>query len=380
MKSKQSKPWHILFRVLTLAGVCLFCFTAAVPLVQAEGAVLISETLEAVPYTNTNPTEAKRPTNPAVSYGLHVLAAREEMVFSGLRGNEITLTAEDICRAMNLSSLQYITITQLPDEDDGTLYVGSVGATQGQVISAGSISYLSFAAKDDEKPCEATVKLAVNGNAYDTTCRFRLIDVLNYTPTVSLAPEVSLTVETFADLKTSGTLSSYDPEGDELTYEIVRYASHGRVVLTDRHTGAYTYTPDSGYIGEDAFSYVVRDSYGNYSTSAVVHMVISAKPTTITYADVEEHPAAPSIIRVSLAGLMNGTQVGREQYFKPDEAVSRVEFLVTAMSAAGITYENVKTLSAPSFADTEDIPNSMAPYVSLAVQRGYVTGRDIASL
>ncbi|MBE6585665.1 MAG: S-layer homology domain-containing protein, partial [Ruminococcaceae bacterium] len=41
------------------------------------------------------------------------------------------------------------------------------------------------------------------------------------------------------------------------------------------------------------------------------------------------------------------------------------------------TYENVKTLSAPSFADTEDIPNSMAPYVSLAVQRGYVTGRDI---
>ena len=64
----------------------------------------------------------ERKTAPAVSYGLRVMAARDEIVFSGLVGNEITFTAEDICRVMNLSSLDYVTVVELPDAKDGTLY------------------------------------------------------------------------------------------------------------------------------------------------------------------------------------------------------------------------------------------------------------------
>ena len=51
-----------------------------------------------------------------VSYGLRVLSAREEMVLSGLCGNEITVTRDDICRALNLSSVSAITLTALPDQ------------------------------------------------------------------------------------------------------------------------------------------------------------------------------------------------------------------------------------------------------------------------
>lgn len=162
-----------------------------------------------------------------------------------------------------------------------------------------------------------------------------------------------------------------------MTYEIVRYATHGRVSLTDKHTGAFTYTPDSGYVGNDAFTYVVRDQYGNYSTSAVVKITVSQKPTTVTYADLDGVDATPSILRVSLSGIMNGTRVGAETYFKPQAAMSRVEFLVTAMNAAGITAEDVSQLSLPSFADAHDMPEAMAKYVSLAVRRGYVAGKEV---
>lgn len=376
MKPKAYCLRRRICRIAVMTALCIF--------LTAFGAVLASatetdtgETLSAVPYTGSQSSDPVRGEATVVSPGLKVLAAREEMVFSGLCGNEITLTAEDICRAMNISELQYITVKTLPSADDGILYVGSVGAAGGQVISAGSLSSLSFAAADDTKPCTATLSLSVNGSGYDMTCRFCLLPALNYTPTVSLAPEVSLSLETFADLTAVGTLSSYDPDGDQLTYEIVRYASHGRVSLTDKHTGAYTYVPDKGYTGSDAFSYVVRDEYGNYSTSTVVSITVSPRPTQPAFADIENCPAAASILKVSMNGLMNGTTVGGVQYFKPDASVSRVEFLVTAMHAAGITSDDVQTLGAPSFADASEIPEGMAKYVSLAVRRGYVMGKEV---
>jgi len=208
------------------------------------------------------------------------------------------------------------------------------------------------------------------------TCRLCLVDQLNYTPTVSLASTVSLNVATYKDVSTAGTVSAYDPEGDDVTYEIVRYAAHGRVTLTNRHTGAYVYTPDAGFTGLDSFDYVVYDRYGNYSTSATVSITVAAKPAP-TYADVEGRTDAAPILAVSAAGLMNGTQVGSEIYFKPDESISRVEFLVTAMQAAGISADTVASSTCPDFADTADIPTAMRPFVGYAVEKNYVAGRTV---
>jgi len=120
----------------------------------------------------------------------------------------------------------------------------------------------------------------------------------------------------------------------------------------------------------------VRDKYGNYSTSAVVSITVSEKPTSVTYADIEGEAAA-SILRVSLSGVMNGTRVGADHYFKPAAAMTRLEFLVTAMHAAGIGEKDIAGLYAPSFADADEIPENMARYVSLAVRRGYVAGKQV---
>ena len=320
----------------------------------------------------------ERKTAPAVSYGLRVMAARDEIVFSGLVGNEISFTAEDICRVMNLSSLDYVTVVELPDTKDGTLYVGSVGAAKGQVITAGSLKLMSFAAADEDRAGEATMKIAVNGADYAMTCRLCTLTRLNYTPTVALAPVVSLNVETYRDIPISGTVSGYDPEGDEMTFEIVRYATHGRVTMADTHTGAYTYTPDSAYVGKDSFDYVVRDKWGNYSTSATVSIQISAQPSAITYADIDGVEHAAAIINISSLGLMNGTRVGNDTYFKPDASVSRVEFLVTAMQAAGIGADQLTNFGDPSVSDCADIPVAMRPYVSYALQKKYIGTKPVS--
>lgn len=367
-------PLATLLLVLLLTSLAIFP-------TAAEDILLISETESTTqPLGSTSVglhTMPNRETALPVSYGLRVLAAREELVFAGLVGNELSFTAEDIRRSMNLSELNYITIRDLPSPGEGTLFVGSVGAAEGQVISAGSLSLLSFAAARESAPSESTMEISVNGSDYAVTCRLCMLDRLNYTPTVALAPAVTLNVETYKGIPTAGTVSAYDPEGDEITYEITRYASHGRVSLTDRHTGAYVYTPDPGFTGQDSFDYVVRDRYGNYSTSATVSVLVSPRPTAVTYADIDGEGNAASILTVSEWGLMNGTRVGSETYFKPAAAVSRLEFLVTAMEAAGITAETVATAMPPAFADAESIPAAMRPYVGYALQKGYINGKTV---
>ncbi len=381
---------HIRGRSYVLPLVLLIVSLLLVLPAAAAGAEPISavNTSETGTETTTQPPNSTsvggnafvpdRKAAPAISYGLRVLAAREEMVMAGLCGNEIGFTVDDIRRAMNLGSLSYVTIKALPSPEEGTLFVGSVGAGVGQVIAADSLHLLSFAAADDGKPSETTIKLGINGSDYAVTCRMCLVDRLNFTPTVALAPAVSLSIETYRDLPLSGTVSAYDPEGDEMTYEIVRYASHGRIALADRHTGAYTYTPDAGYIGTDRFEYVVRDSLGNYSTSATVNITVSERPASVTFADLADadHPAA--VLTLSAKGLMNGTQVGGASYFKPDAAVSRLEFLVTAMEACGVSAETVGSLHDPSVADVAAIPEAMRPFVSYALQKNYIGTRSVA--
>ncbi len=347
----------------------------------SSGTVPISETETTAKPNNSTSVGADVPdrkTAPAVSYGLRVMAAQDEMVFSGLCGNEITFTAEDIRRAMNLSNLDYITVVELPAPGEGTLYVGSVGAAKGQVISAGSLKLVSFAAADETKASVATMKIAVNGADYAMTCRLCTLPRLNYTPTVALAPTVSLNVETYRNMPITGTVSAYDPEGDDMTFEIVRYAAHGRVTLLDKNTGAYTYTPDATYVGRDSFEYVVRDKWGNYSTSATVSIQISTPPASVTYSDIDGISDAGAILTVSSMGLMNGTRVGNETYFKPELAVSRVEFLVTAMQAAGIKADTLTQFADPAVADCDAIPAAMRPYVSYALQKNYIGTKTVS--
>jgi len=202
-----------------------------------------------------------------------------------------------------------------------------------------------------------------------------MLEEVNYSPTLSLAAYASLNAETYKGMRVSGVLSAYDPEGDELKYEIVKYPANGTIVIEDKTLGTYTYYPEASFTGEDSFSYVVCDKYGNYSAAAEVSVRVSAPSISMVYRDLMHDSLQCYATAVTENGLMNGVQVGNYYYFEADREVTRAEFLVTAMNAVGI--KNVPEVSKTVFADDEKISAEMKGYVELAYTMGYISGSKI---
>ncbi|MDN5865595.1 MAG: cadherin-like domain-containing protein, partial [Gammaproteobacteria bacterium] len=75
----------------------------------------------------------------------------------------------------------------------------------------------------------------------------------------------------------SGTLKATDADGDALTFSIVAQPTHGSVTLDDAATGAYTYTPTSGYSGADSFTFKANDGQAD-SNVATISITVNAAP------------------------------------------------------------------------------------------------------
>ena len=311
---------------------------------------------------------------PVISHGVTVLSSRMDMAVSAPRGNEVVFSQDVFERGLNLSCINYITLRDLPSAESGELLLGSTKISSGQKISAENLSHMVFLAANDDV-ASASFTFEANGNAIKHTCRVHLLSDKNYTPTLSMAPKLSLCVSTYRDMNAYGTLSAYDPDGDDVIFEIVSYPKKGAVVC-DSDTGSYVYVPESGYVGADHFSYVARDEYGNYSACKTVDLKVEAPGTSVTYADMADSHYHNAALALTAAGVMSGTQMGNRYYFYPEKTVTRAEFLVMAMHAAGIT--DVPDCSATAFADDVDIPTTLKGYVATAYSLGYVSGTNMS--
>ena len=341
------------FRIFICALIMILLVFAACVCVSAAGKTTERETLS------------------VISYGLRVLAAQTDIRVAGLKGQTFNFSEESFLRGMNLSDIESIQITKLPEATSGTLYCGSQPIAEGQTISGDDISKMTF--------CEAggfgnyaSFKFRVNGSAYDTECKIYLISSANSAPSTSNASYASLNMETHKNINASGVLCGYDPDGDELTFEIVRYPEDGAIQLIDKNYGTYTYMPSENYSGKDSFEYVVRDKYGNYSASTTVSVTVSVPSVSVTYSDLIDTDIHTYAISLTEDGIMNGVQVGEHFYFKPDTEVSRAEFIVTAMTALGI--RSVPDVADTGFYDDDDIRPEMKGYIALAYSKGYISG------
>ncbi|HET7921412.1 MAG TPA: Ig-like domain-containing protein [Gammaproteobacteria bacterium] len=74
-------------------------------------------------------------------------------------------------------------------------------------------------------------------------------------------------VSTDENTAVSGTLSASDQDGDGLTFSVVSQPSHGSVSITNSSTGAFTYTPTSGYSGSDSFTFKANDGQADSNTA-----------------------------------------------------------------------------------------------------------------
>lgn len=314
--------------------------------------------------------EAKTETAP-VSPALSVLAEENSMAMAGLKGSDISFEHDDFARAVNLAKVSSVTITQVPPVTDGTLCIGQTIVNNGQTISAANLSLLNYTASNADITT-SSFRFSVGDSPVEITCYLYLLDQVNHSPTLSMVPQTSLHVSTHRNITLYGTLPCYDPDGDRTIIEIVSYPESGILILTDRSTGEYTFTPGENYTGKDSFTYVARDQYGNYSASATVSLTVTKPSTSVVYADMINSPSYNAALTMTENGIMSGTQVGAGTYFYPSHTVSREEFVVMAMNAMGITQTTNRSQTV--FADDHEISESMKGYIATAYELGYIKG------
>ena len=306
-----------------------------------------------------------------LSSALDTIAKENAMAKATLKGGTISFDESDFARATNLSKINSITVTKLPPISDGELRVGSSVLTSPQTLSASSIRLLSYEPKGSIATSE--FYFTVNDSSTELCCKLYVLDEKNYAPTLSNASQNALEVSTFENVSLYGTLPCYDPDGDKTYIEVVSYPKKGQLIIDDKETGAYRFIPNEDFTGKDSFVYVARDLYGNYSPSATVNLSVKESAISTSYIDLVDSRYHNAAIAMTEKGIMSGTQIGSSTYFYPAREMSRAEFTVMAMQAAGITKLN-DSGSKTVFADDSDIESNFKPYVSAAYELGYIKG------
>ena len=308
----------------------------------------------------------RQPVSPALS----ILARDLGTVKSGLCGNDVRFCVEDFADALGVDSIGKAVITSLPEASAGKLMLGSLEVMKNQTVSAENLSALRFVPSDKaEKDCSFTVRTGKDYE-YDLKCTVRITKDINRAPAAG-----SVTVATYKNIAITGKMTAADPEGDELTYEIVSGTEKGLLVLNDRN-GGYTYTPMKNYTGKDSFSYRATDAYGNRSEIITVGITVSRSDHGTVFEDMIGNPAHYAAITLSDAGIMTGGEVNGSTLFDPQGKVSRAEFLALAMKTAGCDVSGIGQGTVSVFADDSDIPAEYRPYVIAAYNEGMITAAD----
>ena len=106
--------------------------------------------------------------------------------------------------------------------------------------------------------------------------------ILNHGTTNATPVANNGSVSTSQNTAVSGTLSASDSDGDSLTFAVASNPSNGSVTITNASTGAFTYTPNSGFSGSDSFTFTATDSAGNVSNAATESVTVNAANSTPT--------------------------------------------------------------------------------------------------
>lgn len=180
----------------------------------------------------------------------------------------------------------------------------------------------------------------------------------------------NLEISTYREVSVEGRLKAADPDGDALTYEITTHPIKGEIELSE--DGRFVYTPNVGKRGKDYFGYKATDINGNMSSEATVIIKIEKQQTAVSYSDMSGNGAHCAAIALAEKGIFVGEQIGGQYVFCPSASVSRGEFLTMCMKLSETNVlSGVKTTG---FADDNEIPDYMKPYVSTALLTGVISG------
>ncbi len=263
-------------------------------------------------------------------------------------------TTEDFQEAED--PLVGICITALPASHTGTVLLGNRVVQPGDILTADQVAQLTFSPVRTEYDGTAQVTYLpiYDGRvAPSTTMTIAIRGKEDKAPVAQ-----DFTLETYKNLPAEGRLKSHDPEGEQLTYTVMRQPRRGTVEIHD--DGSFTYTPKKNKVGVDSFTYTATDPAGKVSREATVTIQILKPTDDARYSDTAQFEAE----WLRHTGIFQGEKLGNQLCFQPGKAVSRGEFITMVMKLLDVPTAEI---------DNENIPQWLLPYYAAAMRSGFMT-------
>ena len=259
-----------------------------------------------------------------------------------------------------------ICITGLPDPQTGTVMLGHRVLRPGDILTAEQVAQMTFSPLRTEENTTAEVMyLPIYENRVERSATLS-IAIRGKEDKAPAAQDSA--IETYKNLPNEGTLKVSDPEGENLTYTLMRKPKRGEVVI--REDGSFTYTPKKNKIGVDSFTFTAADPAGKVSREATVTITILKPTDAAQYTDTIGRDCRFAAEWMRHSGIFVGEQTAGNPCFSPDRQVSRGEF--TAMLAKALDLKPEEDLALTGY--TDEIPAWLQPYLTAVVRAGLTAG------
>ena len=285
-----------------------------------------------------------------------------ELRVSSLDG--LALSAEVFSES---DTLEGVYVASVPSQLDAEVSLGARTLRAGDVLDRSMLSQLLvLPAENRDASCEL-VYCPIEGGEVQPSRALEL-SILTGKNEAPVCRDVKF--ETYKNIANTGVLSASDPEGDTLTYQLVKEPKRGTVDIAP--DGSFTYTPAQNKVGKDVFTYTATDSAGNVSNVANVTVKIVKPTDKAMYQDLAGDTLAYTAMWLKDRGVYTGKRIAGNLCFEPEGTLTRGEFLVMAMKLLGAEPESARLTS--GFADESKTPAWMRPYIVSAFKSGMVSG------
>ena len=260
--------------------------------------------------------------------------------------------------------LDGVFLTGVPEGDEAVICLGSRVLRAGDAVARTDLPRLRVETRSGGEAVMTYLPVEAGRPGTETALTFHLERTEDEAP-VALPDEL----ETWRNLPNTGKLRATDDGAGTLTYRLENRPRYGTVDLNE--DGTFTYTPKKNKVGEDSFTFTVTDEAGNVSAPATVRVTIRKPTDAQTFADLDRDDQFEALW-LREAGLFGGELISDRLSFGPERTVSRGDFLAMVMDLEGIDPEI--GLQVSGFADTEEAPAWLRPYLASALRRGLIDG------
>jgi len=279
-------------------------------------------------------------------------------------GASYCFSTADFSQEENLTG---ICITDLP-KAEGVLCLGTRILQPGDILTVEQISQMTFSPLGTEEDREVAVGyLPIYKNHVAEESQMTL-SILGKEDKAPVAEDFAM--ETYKNLPGTGKLKVSDPEGQAMTYTLIRQPKRGTVEI--QPDGSFTYTPKKNKVGVDSFVYTAADPAGKVSREATVTITILKPSDAKQYQDTIGKDCRFAAEWMRHTGIFTGESLAEQDCFSPEKEVTRGEFVTMLVKTLDIPVDEGLVYTGY----TDEIPVWLQPYLAAAVRSGLTAGLD----